>query len=77
MLAMVKKKFGSKGLSDAYVPSSKTVPSTGEHLCGCPCVVCVDLERELSPADLDTRLKRMETIFKLPKSLMFLSTYVT
>ena len=57
VLEQAKKKYKSKGLSDAYVPSSKTITSTGEHLCGCPCAICVDLEGSLSPADLETTRK--------------------
>ena len=44
---------GIKGLAGAYIPSSRVVKATGEHLAGCPCAACLSLEHSLSKEDAD------------------------
>ena len=48
VLAEAKKRFRIKSLAEAYIPSAKLNPNTGDHVAGCPCCVCVSLHDTLS-----------------------------
>ena len=51
IFAQAKAKYKAKSLLEAYVPYARTNASTGEHLAGCPCSICVSLEQELDADD--------------------------
>ena len=46
---LVKTELGCKGLADAEVPNSYVDPANGQHVCGCPCRFCMQLEHTLTP----------------------------
>ena len=60
--ANVKKAYKNvRGLTDAYVPNSRTSSASGLHVAGCPCSFCEELGKDLSEEDrlLITRIRAL------------------